>query len=121
MTTVKKKKRKQKPPPEPHWNEMVHIYFEFCRSKFNENPTFDGSSPRDMKAIIKALRERAEKSNVEWTLDVAQFRWKSFLEFAFKDQWLSKNWLLSNINRQKDKIFFNIRAAINRKPADPFE
>lgn len=121
MATKEKKTKRVKKEPEPFWNELVKVYFDFCREKFNENPSFDGSAPRDMKAIIKSLHERADKSNIEWTLPVAQFRFYNFLEFAYQDYWLSKNWLLSNINRQKDKIFFNIRAAINRKPIDPFE
>lgn len=115
------KAKKVKAGPEPYWNEFVEIWFNFCREKFSEPPSFDGSAPRDLKSIIKTLHERAIKSNVEWTLNVAQFRFKNFLDFAYQDYWLKNNWLLSNINRQKDKIFFNIRAAINRQPVDPFE
>jgi hypothetical protein len=116
-----KKPKKEKAAPEPFWNELVEVYFNFCREKFHEPPSFDGSAPRDLKAIIKTLHDRAIKSNIEWTLPVAQFRFNNFLEFAYQDKWLKDNFLLSNINRQKDKIFFNIRAAINRQPADPFE
>lgn len=117
-----KKKPKKEKVVEPYWNDLVEVYFNFCREKFNESPSFDGSAPRDLKAIIKTLHERSDKSNVEWTLNVATFRFHNFLEFAFQDYWLSKNFLLSNINRQKDKIFFNIRAAIQRQPVDnPFD
>jgi len=113
--TVKKEKF-----VEPFWSELVQIYFAFCREKFSETPSFDGSSPRDLKSIVKSLRERALKANVEWNLQVASTRLKNFLDFAYQDRWLKKNFLLSNINRQKDKIFFNIRAAINKQPVDPF-
>lgn len=116
-----KGKKKEKAAPEPFWNEMVELWFRFCREKFNEEPTFSGSAPRDLKDIVKTLHERATKSNVEWTQNVAEFRFRNFLDFAYQDSWLSKNWLLSNINRQKDKIFFTIRAAINRQPVNPFE
>lgn len=116
-----KKVKKSKAPPEPFWNELVEVYFDFCRKKFGEEPSFDGSAPRDMKTIIKSLHERADKSNIEWTLNTAQFRFYKFLRFAYEDPWLSKNFLLQNINRQKDKIFFNIRAAINRQPTNPFD
>jgi hypothetical protein len=115
------KKKKEKAVSEPYWNELVEVYFTFCREKFHEPPSFDGSAPRDLKAIIKTLHERATKSNVEWTLNIATFRFRNFLDFAYQDSWLKTNWLLFNINRQKDKIFFNIRAAINRQPVDPFE
>ena len=105
----------------PFWQELVGVYFAFCREKFDEVPSFDGSAPRDLKAILKSLQERAEKSGIEWTLDVAKKRLFTFLEFSFQDQWLSKNWLLSNLNRQKDKIFFNIRKAVSLHPINPFD
>lgn len=114
------RKAKEKSTPELYWNELVSVYFDFCREKFNEDPSFDGSSPRDMKSIVKSLRERAEKNNIEWTLDTAKFRFHKFLDFSFQDSWLSKNFLLFNINRQKDKIFYNIRAAINKQQLNPF-
>lgn len=106
---------------EPFFKELVETYFSFCRDKLNEEPSFDGSSPRDLKAIVKTLRDRAEKSGYEWTVGTARFRFNNFLEFAFKDKWLSENWLLFNINRQKDKIFFQIRKSITRTTVDPFE
>ena len=103
-----KREKKAKRPAEPYWSDMVGVYFDFCRNRFNDVPTFDGSAPRDMKTIIAALRVRAEAANVEWTHETATTRWRSFLEYAFCDRWLAENWLLQNINRQKDKIFFNI-------------
>lgn len=118
---AKAKKAKKEKFIEPHFQAMVEVWFSFCRDKFHEDPTFTGSAPRDLKEIIKTLRERAEKSNVEWLQHIAEFRFKNFLDFAFQDYWLKNNWLLSNINRQKDKIFFNIRAAIERQPVNPFE
>lgn len=117
------KAKKEKKPKfiEPHFKECVEVWFNYCREKFDENPSFDGSSPRDLKSIIASLRERAEKSQIEWSLLTAQQRFHSFLNYAWQDNWLSKNWLLFNINRQKDKIFYNIRAAIKKQPIDPFE
>lgn len=120
MATKEKKPKKEKF-VEPHFKDMVEVWFNFCRQKFNEPPTFDGSAPRDLKSILKALRERCELSGIEWSLDNAQRRFQNFLEFAWQEWWLQKNWLLFNINRQKDKIFFNIRATIKRQPTDPFE
>lgn len=118
MTTKRIKKEKV---IEPFWNDLVEVYFNFCREKFNEDPSFDGSSPRDMKSIIKSLHERAIKSNIEWSLETATHRFYNFLSFAYQDYWLSNNWLLFNINRQKDKIFFNIRAAIQKQSTTPFD
>jgi hypothetical protein len=121
MATKEKKPKKEKKPPEPFFKEMVELWFAYCREKFNEEPSFTGSAPRDLKIILIALRERAEKSNIEWSLQIAQLRMKNFLDFARGEKWLREHWLLSNINRQKDTIFFNIRAVTRGQPADPFD
>lgn len=99
-------KKKEKIPPLDYWQDFVALYFEFTKSKFTEVPSFDGSAPRDLKAIILALKKRADDAGVEWTQEVALFRFKKFLEYAFSDWWLSNHWMLSNINRMKDPIFF---------------
>lgn len=102
------KAKKEKKQPEPFWNEQVGIFFDFTKSKFHENPSFDGSSPRNLKNILTELRKRAEDKKVEWTYEVATTRFRMFLEHAYMDRWLSENWLLQNIDRQKDKIFFSV-------------
>jgi hypothetical protein len=101
-------KKKKTSAAEPFWNEMVALYFLFCKEKFNEVPSFDNSAPRDLKNIIQTLRKRAEDKQVEWTFEVATTRFRHFLECCYEDRWLSENWLLMNISRQKDKIFFSI-------------
>lgn len=119
---TKEKPKKVKKPPEPFFKEMVDLWFSYCREKFDETPSFTGSAPRDLKTILTSLRERAEKSEIQWTLEIATLRLKNFLDFAWGEKWLREHWLLSNINRQKDTIFFNIRAAIKRQAANsPFD
>lgn len=102
------KAKKEKKQPEPYWQDMISVWFNFCKEKYNDVPTFDNSSPRDLKNIIQALRKRAEDKGVEWTQEVAIMRFRHFLEHCWMDRWLSENWLLMNIARQKDKIFFSI-------------
>lgn len=104
--------KKKKKPPELYWSDFVEEYFSFCKSKFNTAPSFDNSAPRDLKAIIQTLRKRAEEGGIEWTREIAIHRFTLFLQYAFSDWWLSENWLLQNINRQKDKIIF--KATKNR-------
>lgn len=104
------KQKKQKQPPELYWNDLVSLYFAFCTEKFNDVPSFDNSQPRDLKNIITALRKRAEDKQIEWTHEVATTRLWHFLEFAYQSsEWLRNNWLPSNLNRQKDAIFFNFK------------
>ena len=111
MATKKAKKEKI---ITPYWQQIVDCWFDFCYQHFNERPTFDGSAPIDLKNIIKALQDRATTSNIEWTLETALSRFKNFLSYAIQDDWLRKNFLLFNINRQKDKIFFNIKSFFNK-------
>jgi hypothetical protein len=94
--------------PEPHWQDIMSTYFQFCREKFNDVPTMDGSGPRDLRLIVVALRKRAEKSGTEWDHDTATARFRHFLEYAYATEpWLRDHWTLSILNRQKDAIFFN--------------
>jgi len=102
------KAKKEKKQPEAYWQDLVNVYFEFTKNKFHDVPSFDGSAPRDLKNILTTLRKRAEEKNVEWTYEVATTRFRHFLEWAYMDKWLAENWLLMNINRQKDRIFFAI-------------
>lgn len=116
-------RRKKKTPAEvePYWSDFVQIWFKFCRDRFSDSPVFDGSAPRDLKGIIKALKKRAALKKQEWTHDVATHSFYSFLSFAYTDPWLRKNWLLFNLNRQKEKLFFNLRKSVSINPTDPFE
>lgn len=104
--TARKKSIKRS--PEPFWNDFVSIYFSFCREKFSDVPSFDGSAPRDLRLIVVALRKRAEKNGFEWDHDSATSKFRHFLEYAFAtEHWLRDHWTLSNLNRSKDAIFFN--------------
>jgi hypothetical protein len=109
---TKAKKEKKPKTVEPYWQDFIDCYFEFTKSKFTVKPSFDGSAPRDLKNIIQTLKKRAEDAGIEWTKETAIHRFRLFLQYAFSDWWLSENWLLQNINRQKDKIIF--KAAKNR-------
>lgn len=99
------RKKKQ---AEPFWQEIVDSYFTFCKNNLSEAPIFDGSAPRDLKLILKALRDRAESKGVEWTEKIALGMWNKFLEQSFKDPWLQKNFMLFQLNRQKQKIIFEL-------------
>ena len=100
------KKTKQQLEPEPYWQLLVTTFFDFCRQNFGQSPSFDGSSPRDMKSIIKILKKRCEDHGVEWSEDEAIKRWRAFLEYANTDEFLHGTFVLSNLNKFKDKIFF---------------
>lgn len=106
MGKVKNKKEPQ--PPAEHWKVLVDTFFRFCLKKFNAEPTFGSSGPRDLKAIVTVLKVRAEKSGATWDEKTASNRLWFFLEHAYKDDWLSRNFLLPHLNRFKDKVFLNL-------------
>jgi len=108
--------KKEKKAAELYWQDFIDCYFEFSRAKFSTIPSFDRSAPRDLKLIVSSLRKRAEENGIEWTKEIAIKRFKLFLEYAYdSDKWMRMNFLLSNLNRQKDKYFFNIKSE-NAKP-----
>lgn len=109
-------KAKKEKPVTQHWQALVETYFVFCEKVFSERPSFDGSTPRDLKSIVDELERRAKFNDQEWTSELACKMLESFLVFAYKDSFLKNNFLLFNINRQKDKIFFAIK---QRKLSNP--
>lgn len=97
-----------------HWQQLVETFFSFYEKKFDgEKPSFDGSAPRDLKSIAEVLEKRAQAANVEWTEENAIIRLNLFLDAAYKVDWLRDNFLLFNLNRQKDKIFLTIKRISN--------
>lgn len=97
------------------FKKWVSIYFEFCMDKFSENPSFDGSAPRDLGMIYDAVEKKCIEKGLAWSEELSERSWRIFLEFAWKDNWLQQNFLLFNLNRQKDKIFFQIKSSGNGK------
>ena len=116
----KKFQMKEKKNTTQFFNELVSVYFQFFEKKFGLRPSFDGSAPRDLKCIIEAMRKRSEEKEVEWTLQIASAMMETFLKFCFNDKWLQENFLLQNLNRQKDKIFIKIKNQINGTSKDGF-
>ncbi len=106
--TKKNRASKKKEDTEPYWATLVKTYFSFCYEKFEEKPSFKGSDPSDMHRIIEVLKNRAAEKKIEWTEETANLRWREFLGRAYQDEWLSRNWLLSNLSRQMDKVFLNL-------------
>jgi hypothetical protein len=99
---------KKKNAPEettPHWKALVDVWFKFHLDKKGVEPSFQGSAPKDLKAIVDNLQRRVEKNRGEpWTEEVATSYLTKFLTYAYDLDWIKDNFLLSNLNRQFDKI-----------------
>lgn len=103
-----------------YWQKLVQKYFEFCRENFGMKPSFDGSAPRDFAGLYDELKIRVEEEGMEWTYEIAESSLLLFLKFAFEDKWLNENFMLFNLNRHKDKIFFKMKTVSNGKSTDKF-
>ena len=101
---AKKSLGKKNEEPEPYWEKLVDTWFTFGKEKFGEKPSFDGQDPKIFKRIIQRLKKRAGDKKIEWTEITGPQRLKLFLEMAFSEKWLSENFLLSNLEKQFDKI-----------------
>jgi hypothetical protein len=60
-----------------------------------------------MKLILSALRQRAEKKNIEWTAETMKVRLRAFLLKAWDDRFISANFMLRIIALNRIKIFNN--------------
>ncbi len=97
----------------PHWEALVDIWFRFNQDQFGDKPSFKGADPKNLKKILCILEKRATGSKVEWTEPEAILRFTAFLQAAFDDEWMSKNFLLSNLEKFFDKIILNQIAKTN--------
>lgn len=89
---------------ELYWTKFISTWFSFNEKKFGEKPSFKGPDPRHLKKIIGLLKSRAGRKGIDWNEENAIGRFSQFLERAHTDSWLSKNFLLSNLEKQFDKI-----------------
>lgn len=112
---AKKMRKKNTEVVRPFWQALVKIFFSFCEEKFGEKPSFDGSAPKDMGFIVDAIKSKAEEKGLEWSEEMAKKSWLLFLQTCHDDKWLFENFLLSNMNRQKDRIFFKLKKDVNGK------
>jgi hypothetical protein len=103
-----KKVSKQKvEEPEPFWQQLVDTWFVFGEEKFGIKPSFERDDPKILKRIVQRLKKRAAEKKVEWNQHTGPQRLRIFLESAFTDKWLSEHFLLSNLEKQFDKIIQN--------------
>lgn len=108
--TGKRTGRAKKPPDldaEPYWKELVSIWFSFCYENFKSKPTFSGQHPKQMKEIILALKQKTVDDGKVWNEQEAKLRWRGFLGRAITDKFFKDLFILSHLNKFKDKIFFN--------------
>lgn len=107
LMDARKKEPEQKQEVFPHWQVCVKMWFDFNVEHYKEKPSFKGADSRHLKTILGILKKRTEDKGLSWTEDTAQTRFRMFLEACMKDEFLPKNFLLSNIDKFMDKILMN--------------
>lgn len=108
IVSSKKMKKKNISPAREFWQPLVKIFFDFCEQQFGAKPSFDGASAKSMGLIIDSIAQRCKEKDIEWTEDIACRSWKLFLITAHEDRWLQENFILTNLNKFKDKVFFKL-------------
>jgi hypothetical protein len=86
------------------WQAHVDVWFKFYESKKKEPPTFSGPSQKSLKAIVKNLKKRSTDKGRPWDEKTGPETLQMFLEYAYNLNWIKDNFLLTNLERQFDKI-----------------
>lgn len=105
LPPAKKLNKKGGEEPEPYWQELVKCWFDFHKSNGLDAPSFANKDPREFKILIQLLKKRANTKQWEWNLENACSGLQYFLSLAFKDDWLSKNFLLDHLVKKFDAVY----------------
>lgn len=89
------------------WPKLVESWFVFYEKKVGEKPSFEGRITSDFKNLVGMLEKKVLAKKNIWDVDTAGGHFTKFLEVAYHDPWLSKNFLISNLLTQFDKIIAN--------------
>lgn len=111
-------KKRKVAPPEKYFRPCVGVWFRLYEELVppvevepgvfeKAVPSFIGAETMHMKSILKELRVRAEKRNVEWTEEEAKKRFELFIRKAWEDNFISNNFMLRIISNCRTKIFNN--------------
>lgn len=94
-----------------YWQKIVDTWFNFYKSKFELDPTFNGAQSKNLKQIVGRLEKLSktvvlkEGGNPEWTEEYCVRILNKFFKNAYeKDQWMKDNFLLTNLYSKFDTI-----------------
>jgi hypothetical protein len=87
-----------------HRSALVEIWFNFYERNYKFKPTFSAIQGASLNRILLALEQRLILIYPEWTEADASQTFNTFLAKAHADIWLSRHFLLSNLEQQFDTI-----------------
>jgi hypothetical protein len=116
------RKKKEKIPPEPYWYAAFVCASEFMVSKFGDLGA-DGikRSLRDLKSILRNLRENAEGRGSIWNEETAYRTLSYFLNFAWSLEIpelpfpKTSDFFITFCNKYKESIIEHIKLLKNAK------
>ena len=113
----KNTEKKIAPGVENFWKVLVETYFAFYKDHFRDQDGFRLSpdwSPQKigmeagaLKKIIIFLRQIAEGKEIEWTEDYAVSKLHEFLEKAYNNDFLRKNFYCALLNKKKVDVIIS--------------
>lgn len=110
----KENTKKEKVAPEPHFVLAVELFFAFHKHHFRDEDGFmlapnweggkRGMEMKGLKLLLTTLRQISEGKNIEWSADQIKIDFNKFLEKAYSNTFLRKNFLCCMLNRYKFDI-----------------
>ena len=87
-----------------YWQRLVDTWFEFYKSKFEVEPTFNPVMAKNFKSIILNIKKLGTADGTIWSEEFATRLLHHFLNKAYGDKWLKENFLLTNLYSKFDSI-----------------
>ena len=101
---------------ELYWKTSCKVWFDwYGTQRKNEEPDFSGSAPKDLKEIIRKVREKCKKHELEWSEDIAGRSLLQFFNLCLKYQFTSDKLMLSLFNKYFQEITQNGKANTTNK------
>lgn len=88
---------------------LEQCHDRFYKSKFGSPPDLNPKQKKALIEIAEKLKETALGNKLLWSAAVADRYLSILLDSAHEDKWLRENFLLTNINKQFQKIRDNAR------------
>jgi hypothetical protein len=86
------------------WEILVGCWFDFYKKKFEDKPSFNAATGKQLKSIITKIEKLTKDKGTDWTEDVAKRALEKFLERAWLDKWMQEHFMLKNLLSSFDAI-----------------
>lgn len=92
----------------PFWTAIRDLWIQYYKDRYGLEPTFRATEATALQSIMKRLQKHTENSpkskDQEWTEEYAKRVFTYFLELAYKNSWLQRNFRLPILSQSFDSI-----------------